>query len=175
MDEMLEKLNRRNIPFKTGEIFPADTVPVIANNKALIPTPFVMQWGYPIEKSKRIINARSETASRKPMFSDGMKNRRCLIPANHYFEWTHNTPEKVKYAIRPQNTDHMFMAGIYRPTTDGAVFSVLTREPAAQIAFIHNRMPVILDPDIAKAWLDLRYDPDDLISQATTDVLFFQA
>ena len=77
------------------------------------PTPFAMQWGYTMLDRKRIINARSETASEKPMFKDGMLQRRCLIPASHYFEWEKREAKKIKYAIRPEGAKLLYMAGIY--------------------------------------------------------------
>ena len=63
-----------------------------------------MRWGYTFPNSKPVINARSETAAIKPMFKDGMKQRRCLIPATHYYEWEHRGRQSIKYAIRPERS-----------------------------------------------------------------------
>ena len=87
LQEIIEQLNRRGTEVKTGEIYPTDTVPVLANNKSMVITPFAMKWGYTLPDGKQIINARSETAADKPLFRDGMQQRRCLIPATNYFEW----------------------------------------------------------------------------------------
>lgn len=87
LQEIIEQLNRRGAEVKTGEIYPTDTVPVLANNKSMVITPFAMKWGYTLPDGKQIINARSETAADKPLFRDGMLQRRCLIPATNYFEW----------------------------------------------------------------------------------------
>lgn len=157
---------------KTGEVFPSDVVPVIANNKHMAPVPFAMKWGYSLPGGKLIINARSETAADKPIFRDGMLNRRCLIPATNYFEWEKHGKQKVKYAIRSSGRPMLYMAGIYRIEKGRAVFSILTREPAEQIAFIHDRMPVIL-PDTVKAeWLDPRNSADELLQKARLDVIY---
>lgn len=175
--EVQRKLDGQNNgeTVKTGEVFPTDVVPVIANNKHLVPTPFAMKWGYSLPDGKLIINARSETAAEKPLFRDGMLNRRCLIPATNYFEWEKRGKEKVKYAIRPSGRAMLYMAGIYRIEKGRAVFSILTREPAEQIAFIHDRMPVIM-PDDAKAdWLDPRNSAEELLRDAALDVVFASA
>ena len=80
---ILQALNRRGAVCKTGEVLPTDTVAVLANSRALRPAPFAMQWGYTLPDGKRIINARSESAATRPMFMDGMRQRRWLVPASH--------------------------------------------------------------------------------------------
>ena len=88
LQQIIDSLQRKNGPsIKTGEVFPTDIAAVIANNRALTPTPFAMKWGYSLQNSRPVINARSETADQKPLFRDGMEQRRCLIPASWYFEW----------------------------------------------------------------------------------------
>ena len=90
LNRIISALNRKKTPasLKTsGEIFPSDIVPVLANNRQMEIEPFVMRWGYSFPNSRPIINARSETASQKALFKDGMLQRRCLIPASNYFEW----------------------------------------------------------------------------------------
>ncbi|MDY2834180.1 MAG: SOS response-associated peptidase, partial [Candidatus Aphodomonas sp.] len=68
LQEIIEQLNRRGAEVKTGEIYPTDTVPVLANNKSMVIAPFAMKWGYTLPDGKQIINARSETAADKPLF-----------------------------------------------------------------------------------------------------------
>ena len=169
---MLQTLNRRGLACKTGEIFPTDTVAVIANSRALQPTPFAMTWGYTLPGGKRLINARSESAAEKPMFREGMLKRRCLIPASHYFEWTHDPRARMKCAIRPEGAGLMYMAGLYRLEEGRPVFTILTREPAPQIAFIHNRMPVILPRDAAGAWLQLQTPAAEVLARAEQNVVW---
>ena len=85
---IIEVVNRRVVvePVKTsGEIFPADIVPVVASNKSMTPAAFAMRWGYTLPDGRRIINALSETAETKPMFKDGMRQRRCAVPATNFF------------------------------------------------------------------------------------------
>lgn len=169
--------NRRSKvgPVKTGEIFPTDVVPVIANNRSQRQSAFAMRWGYSMGDDRRpIINARSETAASKPMFKDGMAQRRCLVPASHYFEWGEQNGKKVKYAIRQTGSDMIYMAGLYRIEhgTD-PVFTILTRSPAENIALIHDRMPVILPAEALNDWLNIRLDANEVIRAAVQDVEFY--
>ena len=173
LTEIIEAVNRRVAiePVKTsGEIFPADIVPVVASNRRMTPTAFAMQWGYALPDGRRIINARSETAETKPMFKDGMRQRRCAVPATHYFEWERAGRTKTKYAIRPADGALFYMAGIYRFESGRPVFSILTREPAESIAFIHDRMPVILPRDLVRDWINPKYRAGEILSHAVLDL-----
>ena len=88
--EIIDEVNRHSNADQvktSGEVFPTDTVPIIANSRAMVPSAFAMSWGYSLPDGKRIINARSETAEEKAMFRDGMAQRRCVVPATNYFEW----------------------------------------------------------------------------------------
>lgn len=170
IDEINHK--RKAGPVKTGEIFPTDVAPVIANNRSQRQAAFAMRWGYSMGDGRRpVINARSETASGRPMFKDDMAQRRCLIPASHYFEWGKQNGSKVKYAIRQNGSDMIYMAGLYRIEhgTD-PVFTILTRSPAETIACIHDRMPVIIPAASINDWLNIRYDANEVIRVAVQDV-----
>lgn len=171
-EEIIAILQRRGETVKTGEIFPSDTVPVIANSRSMRPTPFAMRWGYLLPNGKRVINARSETAADRALFRDGMCQRRCLIPASNYFEWERKATGKVKYAIRPRQRGMMYMAGIYRIAAGQGEFSILTRAPVEEIRFIHDRMPVIFSKEKAGAWLDLHTPAESLLPEAVQEVVF---
>ena len=135
---------------KTGEIFPTNIVPVVADR------PRLMKWGFAkYEGSGVIINARSETAAEKATFRGPMQAGRCLIPATNYFEWEKRDGNKIKYAIRVEGDPVLYMAGIYKVEREGElpVFAILTREPADRIRFIHDRMPVILSKAGQEAWM----------------------
>ena len=167
--QIIEAVNRRNPDAKTGgEIRPGDTVPVLANSPSLQPGAYAMHWGYTLPDGKLLFNARSETAAEKAIFKDGMTQRRCLIPATCYFEWEHRGKEKIKYAIAPQNSSMIYLAGIYRKEGTRATCTILTREPAESIAFIHNRMPVILPAEAIGDWLNARYEATDVLKAAQT-------
>ena len=176
LQRIIDSLNRRyngNSPAKTrGEIRPTDIIPVIANSPSMAISAYAMKWGYTMPDGKPMFNARSETAATKPMFADGMKQRRCIIPATLYFEWEKHGTQKIKHAIFPTGSDMIYMAGVYRIEDKRAACSILTRTPAACIAHIHDRMPVILPREAVPDWLNLRYDPQEVLSAALGEMTF---
>ena len=170
--KVLENLQNRQIEAKTGEVNPGDIAAVIAINRKLEPQSFGMKWGYRLPDGKLIFNARSETAAQKAMFADGMRQRRCLIPADCYYEWKKTAQGKQKYQLAPSDANGFFLAGIYRIEQGSAVFSVLTKEPVESIAFIHHRMPVILPNEAMSDWLNPRYNGVEILNAAIGDIRF---
>ena len=171
--QIIEAVNRRSTDVKTsGEVRPGDTVPVLANSPTLQPGAYAMHWGYTLPDGKLLFNARSETTADKALFQDGMTQRRCLIPATCYFEWEHRGKEKIKYAIAPEGSQMLYLAGIYRKEGNRAACTILTREPAESIAFIHNRMPVILPAEAVRDWLNIRYDAADVLTAAQENMQY---
>lgn len=159
-----------------GEIRPGDCAAVVALNRAMSRSVFAMQWGFRLNR-RLLINARSETAAGKPIFSSSMQLRRCLIPASAYFEWDHREKPLVKYHFRLPQERLLYLAGLYR-FEEGAplpVFTVLTHEAAPEIACFHDRMPVILPASLADDWLDHRSDPQQLLCHAVTDIQWRRA
>ncbi len=169
---VLENLQSRQIKVKIGEVFPGDVAAVIASNRKLEPQAFGMKWGYKLPDGKLIFNARSETAAQKTMFADGMRQRRCLIPADCYYEWQKVGQGKQKYQIAPTDANGFFLAGIYRIEQGIPVFSILTKEPVESIAFIHNRMPVILPEEIVKDWLNPNFQGHEILNAALQNMSF---
>lgn len=167
---VLENLQSRQMEVKTGEVNPGDVAAVIASNRKLEPQTFGMKWGYQLPDGKLIFNARNETAAQKAMFADGMRQRRCLIPADCYYEWQKTGQGKQKYQLAPTDSNGFFLAGIYRIEQGSVAFSVLTKEPVAPIAFIHNRMPVILPNDVILDWLNPRFDGTEILTYAASDI-----
>ena len=173
LQRIINHLNRKKpSPVKTGEVRPTDVAAVIANSKSLQPTPFAMKWGYSLADRQPIINARSETADSKPLFRDGMQQRRCLIPASHYFEWQRLANKKIKNAIRPVNSKEMYMAGVYRIQNGIPEFVILTREPGESIRHIHDRMPVILPREALNDWMNIRYSATEVMRSAMLNMEF---
>ena len=136
-----------------GEIFPGDNVPVLCLSRAGNVRPFAMAWGYRMKDGRRIINARSETAAEKPLFRDGMRARRCLLPMSAYFEWEHRDGRKIKYRIAPREGGLHCLAGLYRFEGNRPACTVLTTAAAPELSFIHDRMPLILPPSAREGWL----------------------
>ena len=172
VQKVLENLQDRQVEVKIGDVNPGDVAAVIASNRKLEPQAFGMKWGYKLPDGKLIFNARSETAAQKAMFADGMRQRRCLIPADCYYEWQKTAQGKQKYQLAPSNANGFFLAGIYRIEQGSAVFSVLTKEPVEPIAFIHHRMPVILPKEAMSDWLNPRYNGIEILNAAVGDIRF---
>jgi putative SOS response-associated peptidase YedK len=105
------------------------------------------------------INARAETLLEKPMFRSLVKTKRCLIPANGFYEWQRTGGAKQPYLIRPTDQTTFAFAGLYdeAPGEDGepvGSFAIITTGPNAVMAAIHDRMPVILRTEDEAEWLD---------------------
>ena len=117
------------------------------------------RWGYPMEK-RTLINARSESAEEKAIFSASLPMRRCVIPTAGFFEWSH-TGERIKYRFNLPDSGILYLAGLYRPmAVPDARFSdvrqefvILTTEANASMADIHSRMPLILLPEALDSWI----------------------
>ena len=155
-----------------GEIRPTDLVMTVANGQSMQQGVFAMRWGYTMPDGKPMFNARSETAAVKPLFADGMKQRRCLIPATCYFEWEKRGDQKIKHAIATQGREMIYLAGIYRREGNQAACSILTREAAECVAHIHHRMPVVLPEEAIPDWLNPRFDAVEVLRAAQTNMNF---
>jgi putative SOS response-associated peptidase YedK len=106
-----------------------------------------------------MINARSETASTKPAFRDALKSRRCLIPADGFYEWAKTAKGKQPYCFEVNDGELFAFAGLWERWKDPSgnsveTCSILTTTPNAVTSAVHDRMPVILDPDSYDLWLD---------------------
>ncbi len=163
-------------PIKSsGEIRPADLVPVIATNRAGRKSVFPMKWGF--GEKTLLMNARVETAAVKPTFREAWERRRCIIPASYYFEWEHlkgNDGKKHtgdKYLIQPKGSAFTWLCGLYRFENDMPVFTVLTREADESIRFIHDRMPLIMPESLIDEWIKPDADPKKLVKEAVTDMV----
>ena len=116
-----------------------------------------------------MINARSETASTKPAFRDALKSRRCLIPADGFYEWQRTGKAKQPYCFEINEGALFAFAGIWDRWKDPSgdwvkTCSILTTTPNTVTSAIHDRMPVILaDRETQDAWLDPTVRPIELL------------
>ncbi|MEX0679433.1 MAG: SOS response-associated peptidase [Pirellulales bacterium] len=108
----------------------------------------------------RMINARSETAATRPAFRDAFRRRRCLIPADGFYEWKRGAKPKQPYYIRLEEDRPFAFAGLWERWHKGEVAiqscTILTTEANELVKSLHDRMPVILDARDFDAWLDPR-------------------
>jgi putative SOS response-associated peptidase YedK len=147
-------------------IAPTQPVPVIRQNpKEPIHELSLMRWGLIPSWAKdqsvaaQMINARSETASAKRAFRDALKFRRCLIPADGFYEWQRRGKSKQPYCFEVNDGELFAFAGLWDRWKDPSgqwikSCSILTTSPNAVTSSVHDRMPVILDPDCYDLWLD---------------------
>ncbi len=140
------------------EVFPSHELPIVIQDpgRQLVP----MKWGFasPYRKGL-IINSRGETVDSKPMFRRAFRQKRCLVPATAFFEWSRAGKDKTKYRVYMKQTSLFSMAGIYEDFRDQEgkayrAFSILTIQPNPLVALVHDRMPVILPREQEDVWLD---------------------
>ncbi|MCG8348455.1 MAG: SOS response-associated peptidase [Chloroflexales bacterium] len=127
----------------------------------------IPSWSKDSSASARMINARSETAAEKPSFRAAFKQRRCLIPANGFFEWQGKGRQKQPFYFQLDDSQLFAFAGLWEgwKGPDGLVetCTILTTSANDLLQPIHDRMPVIIDPANYGLWLDSSlHDPDPL-------------
>ena len=118
----------------------------------------IPSWSKDRKISSHLINARAETLTEKPSFRNAYQHRRCLIPATGFFEWLATETGKHPYHIhQPENALFAF-AGLWEhwEYQQETVYSctIITTAANDKIAAIHNRMPVIINPEQYSCWLD---------------------
>jgi putative SOS response-associated peptidase YedK len=128
----------------------------------------IPSWAKDSKIGASLINARGETVATKPSFRSAFRKRRCLIPADGYFEWQRIGKQKQPFWIRRQDERPFAFAGLWESWHGGEgsaieSCSVITTEAIPPLSELHDRMPVILDPEDYDRWLDPnRHDADDL-------------
>jgi len=130
----------------------------------------IPSWAKDPAIGMKLINARAETVAEKPSFRKSFKQRRCLVLADGFYEWQKEGRVKQPYYIRLKSERPFAFAGLWDhwASADGKTIetcALLTTEPNALMAPIHNRMPVILNPDTYDDWLDP--DQQDVVRLAT--------
>ncbi|MBD0380416.1 SOS response-associated peptidase [Paenibacillus sedimenti] len=121
----------------------------------------IPEWANDEKIAYQTLNARSETLSDKPAFRTPFQRKRCLIPADSFYEWKGTGKQKQPMRIMLKSKGIFSMAGLYDTwvSPDGAKIStctVVTTAPNELVADIHDRMPVILPREAEAAWLDRR-------------------
>ncbi len=160
-------------------IAPTQDAPVIAQDQdgrrmGLLRWGLVPSWAKDPAMGSRLINARSETVSDKPAFRRAFHRRRCLVPADGFFEWKKEGGEgatkspKTPYWIHLAGREPFVMAGLWEKWDLGEAaplytFTILTTDAAPAIREIHPRMPVILPLHASDGWLDPNASPGDLL------------
>ena len=127
---------------------------VIMLNWGLIPS-----WSKDAAMGARMINARAETVAEKPSFRAAFRQRRCLIPAQGYYEWRKEDGGKQPYHIHMRDGEPFAFAGLweYWQSGEGQVIescAIITTEANGPVRAVHHRMPVIVEREDFDTWLD---------------------
>ncbi len=166
---MTRKSRQDRTPADQAQPGARDSAPAVARELRIVRWGLVPSWAKDISIGSRMINARSETVSEKPSFRNAFARRRCLLPADGYYEWQQppagtKGPKQPYFICRP---DHgvLAFAGIYelwrdrsRPDDDPAAWlwtaAVITTTAPDELGEIHDRMPMVIDRASWSDWLD---------------------
>jgi putative SOS response-associated peptidase YedK len=118
----------------------------------------VPSWADDPSIGNRLINARSETAHAKPAFRSAFRARRCLLPASGFYEWRRVERRKQPYFIRLRDGDPFALAGLWEPAREAGgeaagSCAILTTGANTVVSPLHDRMPVIVRPEMYGRWL----------------------
>lgn len=149
-------------------IAPSQSVPVIVkgehgNEAKLMKWGLVPSWAPDPSIGNQMINARAETLLKKPSFRNLVSQRRCLIPADGFYEWRREGNRKVPVWIHLKKKEPFAFAGLWdswRNVELGDILytcTIITTEPNALLRPMHNRMPVIYDREMGRQWLEHSY------------------
>ena len=146
---------------RTGEINPGDTAPGIINSGGrIVPVPAV--FGFPTaafsqggsfeQHGRLLVNARSETVTQKKTFAAGFRDRRIILPASGFFEWSMQ-PDHTKYYLQLPKKNVQYLCGLYQVMAGVCRFVILTTAASESLEEIHERMPVIVGAEQVRSYL----------------------
>ena len=147
-------------------VAPAGPIGIVRKDRgvrrfALVLWNFVPGWAKEVRPGRPLINARSETVMEKPTFRNALTRRRCLVPADGYYEWKGDAPgRKQPFHIHKADGGLIAFAGLWEhwQGPDGSELetaAILTTVAGPDVRDVHERMPVIVAPEHFEAWLDV--------------------
>ena len=149
----------------TWNMAPTRLAPVVrlhpgdgARHLDLLAWGLVPHWSKDPKAERKPINARSETAATSPLFRDALARRRCIVPADAFYEWQVTESGKIPTAIAREDGMKLALAGLWEGWRgpDGTVlrtFTILTTTACKALEHLHERMPVVLEPPDWPVWL----------------------
>ena len=162
-DKLNAQLARNLVTVPNYNICPSENVSVVVSNfehrrLAQMRWGFVPHWYKTMTDGPLLFNARSETLIEKPAFRDACAKRRCLIPADGFYEWQKFVGSKSKpFYVKRSDRQQMIFAGIWQFWGDRenrtATCTILTVPALEQISEIHHRMPLFIEPSDWALWL----------------------
>ena len=138
-----------------------------------------MKWGiaFPPGKGRKpplLINARAETLGERPAWKDALWRRRCLVPADGFYEWKDDGGRKQPFYVGRRDGRPFALAGLWQPrfTPEGeASCTIVTTQPLPPVAELHDRMPILLSRDDRALWLDEEAERDAVVKLLLTPAL----
>ena len=130
----------------------------------------VPSWAKDTAMGARLMNARSETVTEKPSFRDAFKKRRCIIPADGFYEWQRAGGKKLPYFFQMKDERPFGLAGLWEHWQGVGQeliesCTILTTQANEMLSPVHDRMPVILNPDDYEVWLDVDERKVELVKE----------
>jgi putative SOS response-associated peptidase YedK len=159
------KIGKKEIPIPANPqpvIRPTDRASIIRSGSsgleiAELRWGLIPHWAKDPKIGAQCINARAETVSEKPAFRDPFRQRRCLVPADSFFEWQTQGRRKIPWRFERPDREGFCMAGLWDrwKSPDGPLetFTIITTSPNQLVGSVHDRMPVLLSPDESNLWL----------------------
>jgi putative SOS response-associated peptidase YedK len=163
-------------PGPSWNVAPTDPVPVVrvsaSRDARVVDTArwgLVPPWAKDLRAGARMINARSETVATSPAFAPSFAKRRCLVPADGWFEWVRDGKQRQAYYLTPSKGAPLAFAGLWSAWGPESVLTctVLTTAALGSLARVHDRMPLILPPDRWADWLAGGGDPAEQLRPMT--------
>lgn len=166
---LAEPLSVAEAPAPSYNVAPTDRVYAVAEHEGqrqlgTFRWGLVPWWAKDVGIGSRHINARAETVDTQPAFKDSFARKRCLVPADGFFEWERRPKGKLPhYVFRPDGAP-LALAGLWAswrdPRTDERLTTctIVTTEPNELVAELHDRMPVVLPEAHWDRWLDREFD-----------------
>jgi putative SOS response-associated peptidase YedK len=164
-------------------IAPTQEVPIVrrshdgaARELLMVRWGLVPYWADDPKIGNRLINARAESVARAPAFREAYRRRRCLVPADGFFEWRKDGRARQPLLVRRKDQAPFAFAGLWERWAQpgGAVLrscTIITCPPNALISPVHDRMPVILAPGDLERWLDPEADGRELLGPCPAEWL----
>ena len=163
LQELFGYPERPNMPARYN-MAPTQPVPIVRmwehrRQFALMRWGLMPSWVKDPKGFTLLINARGETAIEKPAFKNAIRRRRCLIPANGFYEWKTDGTRKRPYALLSRHGGPIAFAGLWETWTgpngeEVDTAAIVTTEASRDITHIHHRMPVVIQPNDFDAWID---------------------
>ena len=148
--ETLVQAVDRGFQKDAGERYPSGSAAVICGRNSGLRLE-QMRWGLVRQDKKRLlINARAETVLERKTFLNGVRTRRCIIPARSFYEWDR---DKTKVTFYREDHRTVYMAGFYNCLADGCRFVILTTQANDTVSPVHHRMPLVLEKGELNDWV----------------------